>query len=393
MKKYLQFPLSVLACILMAMNFSACSNDDPGQGTNPDSSEKDKMLEAACVQFVNNPVIATYKQLADDTETLVDKLKTLKTERTDANVKAACDLFKQARKQWELSEAFLFGAAGDFGIDPHIDSWPLDLNGLLDELKNEAHIKAMEAEDADVWAYSKLGQELLGFHSIEYILFKDGSQRAVKDIQEKELTYAIAVAGDLRNNCYRLQASWAGEEGTAANRWAKVVDKMEWSVTVNSGEFSYGENMKNAGKAGSTYSTWTAAAQAIIDGCKSIADEVGTQKIGKPHTGEDVNYIESPYSYNSIEDFCDNIQSIENAYMGGIEGDRGSSIHDYMVKINPDLDKQITDAIANTIARIKAMKFPFVKNYTDPSCQNAMDACKALDDILTTAKAELAKED
>ena len=63
-----------------------------------------------------------------------------------------------------------------------------------------------------------------------------------------------------------------------------------------------------------------AAMQQIIDGCMDISDEVGTSKIGKPHTGEDKNYIESPYSENSITDFYDNILSIQNSYMGGIDG-------------------------------------------------------------------------
>lgn len=391
MKKYLKLPLYMASFAMMISHFSSCSNDDSLPETGP--SEKEAMLEAACTQFVENPVIATYTELADQTELLVEKLKALKAEKTDANVKAACKVFKQARKQWELSEAFLFGAAGDFGIDPHIDSWPLNLSGLLDELKNDAHIRSMEAPDADVWAYSKLGQELLGFHGIEYILFKEGAERPVAEIQDRELTYAVAVAGDLRNNCYRLQAAWAGEEGTSADRWAKITDEMEWPVTLTGSDQSYGENMRNAGKAGSTYTSWTAAAQAIIEGCKTIADEVGTQKIGKPHTGEDVNYIESPYSYNSIEDFADNIISIENVYLGGTENNRGASIHDYIAKVNPALDQQVTDAISQAIRKIQAMKFPFVKNYTDPSSQEAMDALKELDNILTIVKAELGKEE
>ena len=66
----------------------------------------------------------------------------------------------------------------------------------------------------------------------------------------------------------------------------------------------------------------TSAMEAIIDGCKTIADEVGTMKIGKPYSGEDPNYIESPYSHKSIQDFYDNIISIQSVYMGGIEGNR-----------------------------------------------------------------------
>lgn len=388
MKKIFKFPLYMALGAMAVFNFAACDDDDPEVGTQ--TTEKDKAFEAITAQFVNGTVIPTYEALADHTEDLVEKLAALKAEKTDAKVQAAADIFLEARAQWELSEAFLFGAAADFGIDPHIDTWPLDLSSLMDELSNKKHIEAMAAEDGDVWAGAKLGQDLLGFHGIEYILFKEGKPKPAAEITDDELIYSVAVAGDLRNNCYRLQASWAGEDATPAERYAKVTEELEQPVTI--GNYSYGENMMKAGEAGSTYNTPTAAAQAIIDGCKTIADEVGSQKIGAAHTGADKNYIESPYSYNSITDFYDNIRSIENAYMGGIEGKRGSSLHDYLASVNASLDKQVTDAISNALAKIKAMKAPFVLNYTDASCQDAMEACKALDDILTQAKAELAKE-
>ena len=52
---------------------------------------------------------------------------------------------------------------------------------------------------------------LLGFHGIEYILFEDGSPKSVSKISDLHLTYAVAVAGDLRNRCWQLELSWRGE--------------------------------------------------------------------------------------------------------------------------------------------------------------------------------------
>ena len=50
----------------------------------------------------------------------------------------------EARAWWEKSEAFLYGAATDFGIDPHIDSWPLDLDGLQTALKNTEQVEIVD---------------------------------------------------------------------------------------------------------------------------------------------------------------------------------------------------------------------------------------------------------
>ena len=89
--------------------------------------------------------------------------------------------------------------------------------------------------------------------------------------------------------------------------------------TVAGGNNSYGLNMKNAGQAGSTYVSRTAALIAIVQGCADIADEVGSSKIYSAYQGGDPTYIESPYSYMSIVDFHNNIISIQNVYYGGVE--------------------------------------------------------------------------
>ncbi len=388
MNRVLKFSLLAVVSVVLACSFSACSNNDNG-GT--DVSAKDAQFQDIAKQYLNNTVLVTYHTLADDTELLVKKLENLKTNKTDANVQDACNTFLEARMWWEKSEAFLFGAAKDFGIDPHIDSWPLDLDGLLTALKNAEQVKAMAGNDGDAYAGDKLGNSLLGFHGIEYILFKDGKPKSASEITDLQMIYAVAVAGDLRNRCYQLELSWAGEDAVVKDRVSKIQD-LDLPYTLNSGT-SYSKNMLNAGQAGSTYSSWTAAMQAIIDGCKDISDEVGTSKIGKPHNGEDVNYIESPYSHNSITDFYDNITSVQNSYMGGIDGQRNEnlSIHAYIRSIDADLDTRTVKAIDNALAKIKAMKAPFVNNYTDTSAGEAINACKALDDILSEVKTALQK--
>ncbi len=374
----------------MMLALAACSesNDPENQ-----DSKKDATFETIAKQYLENTVNITYKNLADYAEQLVVDLKKLQADKSDANVSTACETFLNARQWWERSEAFLFGPAADFGIDPHIDSWPLDKAGLVAEMSNAGHIASMAAEDGDVWAGSHLGAELLGFHGIEYIIFADGAAKAASLIPDNELTYAIAVAGDLRNKTYQLELSWAGEDAVKAERLAKVADELEWSYTVANSGTSYSDNMLNAGKAGSTYRTWTNAMEAIVDGCIDIADEVGTQKIGKPYTGEDKNYIESPYSHKSITDFHDNMISIENAYMGGIETlrDDSKSLHAYLKSVNAELDTKLINAIKNAENKIAAMKAPFVENYTDASAGEAKDACKALADVLTEVKLQLAE--
>ncbi len=388
MKKLFQNVMLITASALLAVNFSSC-NKDPQDNTEEANKAK---KEAIVKQYLNHTVYPTYASLADETDKLVENLEALKENMTQANVNTATATFLEARHWWEMSEAFLFGAASDFGIDPHIDSWPLDEDAFNNLMGSPNMIAALATDEDGMVAGEQLGNALLGFHGIEYILFRDGRPRDVDEINDDMMTYVVAVSRDLRNRCFQLEVSWNAD---APQAHQDLMEELEFNTTVNGGDNTYGANMTQSGQAGSTFATFTNALEAIADGCLDIADEVGTSKIGKCHTGEDVTYVESPYSQKSITDFYDNISSIRNAYMGGMEGqrDESMSLHTYIKDHNADLDAKALMAIENALTKIQNMKAPFVQFYADASAGEAMEACQDLSDVMAEVKAEFAKID
>lgn len=385
MKKLLSVP-TLLGLFLFTFGFASCSD------SNDSSTDEEKETEFTSIvsQFVDQTVIVTYNKLADETIKLHSALVELKENKTDANVKKAAQSWKDARNYWELSEAFLFGPADDFGIDPHIDTWPLAKDALLAMLKDPKNIEKLQGENGEVLV-NELEAGLQGFHGLEYIFFEEGTVKSAATITNEELVYAVAVAGDLRNQCFRLEASWAGKENVTKEKRDKLT-AMGMTTTFGSanshnedGKYNYGYAMKNPGST-NFCRTYTDAVENILAGCADIADEVGAQKIGQPHTGADVNYIESPYSYNSKIDFIDNIKSIENVYLGGFDtNNRGASISDYLKIADKDLDTKILASIKDAIEKIDAIPFPFAKHYADPKAQDAIDACNDLQDLLQEA--------
>ena len=388
MKKLFKSAAIVAASLLLAVNFASCNKEN---GESQEETNK-ATKEAIVKQYLEHTVYPTYAQLADKTDDLVDDLEDLKEERTQANVNEATATFLEARKWWEMSEAFLFGAANDFGIDPHIDSWPLDEDAFNNLMASPNMIAALANDEDGMVAGEQLGNALLGFHGIEYILFRDGQPRNVNEITDDMMTYIVAVSRDLRNRCFQLEVSW---NANAPQDHKELMEELEFNTTVLGSDNTYGQNMTQSGQAGSTYATFTNALEAIADGCIDISDEVGTSKIGKCHTGEDVTYVESPYSQKSITDFYDNIISVKNAYMGGMEGqrDESASLHTYIKDNNAELDTKAVNAIENALAKINAMKAPFVQFYADASAGEAMEACQDLSDVMSEVKAEFAKID
>ena len=148
-------------------------------------------------------------------------------------------------------------------------------------------------------------------------------------------------------------------------------------------EDKYGAQMINAGKAGSIYLTYQEVAEEIIAGAVDIAGEVADLKLGNPYissTAEERDYIESPYSCTSTEDFADNIRSIRNAYCGALAGDH--SISNYVYRQDAELDAKVRTAIDDAIAAIEAIEDFENTAKNNPQVKNAIEKVQVVEELL-----------
>ena len=309
----------------------------------------------------------------------------------------ACNDWKTARANWENTEAFLFGAADVYSIDPHTDTWPVAANDLADVLRDE---KAMANLDNFI---KTANAGILGYHGLEYVLFRQGLPRKIDQITNLEYNYICAVAKDLYHATATLEAAWDSKESNAERqRIAKEYVATHLAIDDDGNQEGALDGFQNFGKAFKNPGTgdWETALDAtreIISGCQDIIGEVGDSKIGLPFTGEDKTYIESPYAYNSITDFYDNIVSCKNALYGSMNAtapNEKSLIYFCKNAGNATLTAQANEVTAKLDAaldKIKAMKAPFALYYTDGSCKVAIDALGELDDALGALDETLAK--
>lgn len=394
--------LMISAAIAASMGLASCSDSDSDSPTT-NEDKQEAALKNVVTDYVNNTVVPTYRGLADASMKLAEICDAMcegGVENLDeATIAKAGDAWIEARRYWELSEAWLYGAAADYNIDPHIDTWPLDKTAMEAMLNNKEQMSHMSnRESAGEYVGSSLGQGLLGFHAIEYMLFEPAnkttvttSPRPASRFTQNELYYLAAVADDLRNCCLRLEASWA-DEGTVDSKKFEILDEAELSYDKN-----YGAYMKDAGNAGSIYRNYVDAVQELIVGAQDIADEVGNQKIGNPvgsGLAADPDYIESPYALNSIVDFIDNLYSVRNAYCGytarnGVTENyikpSTYTLSAYVASIDSDLDRRVVAAIDGAIEAIGKMQEPFASTSQDASLREinfaAVSACNEVNNI------------
>lgn len=350
MKKIFKYSMLFAAALTLSLGFASCSddNDEPEtpSSVNPDLNGTDQIVVEACANW------------------------------------------REARQDWEWSEAFLFGPATDFGLDPHTDTWPFD-RVQFDKYMKKYNPATDEDDAALIDDAIANGQNLTGFHAVEYLIFRDGDPRKIKDMTANEVYFAQSAAKDLYLSSLKLVTAWGGELTEAEQ---KIIDDAEFESK------NYGEDFMTAGEPGSKYSSITLATREIIAGANEIIGEVRDSKIGAPATGEDVNYIESPFARNSIVDFYDNIMSCKHALYGGwnvVDQPTATSLLGVCLKVN-NADMKAAAQKAQTklnaaLNKIDNMKKPFVLYYTDQSAKDAMAALDELESALDALDGEIEK--
>lgn len=138
----------------------------------------DGQLQKIVENYVDNVVLPTYKELKERNAAMLTAVKDLASKRSNAAFEAACNTWLSAREPWEKSEAFLFGPVDNLGLDPNMDSWPLDQDMIVNHL-NSGNFDDLEWGDGDDGDKVEAAQNIRGFHTLEFLLFKDGQPRTV----------------------------------------------------------------------------------------------------------------------------------------------------------------------------------------------------------------------
>ena len=136
-------------------------------------------LDPIVENYVNVVVLPTYKDLKEKNSTLYDAVVALANNPSNSAFETACNAWITAREPWEESEAFLFGPVDELGLDPNMDSWPLDQNAIV-QILNSQKWSDLEWSEGDDDAKVESAQNVRGFHTLEFLLFKDGKPRTVK---------------------------------------------------------------------------------------------------------------------------------------------------------------------------------------------------------------------
>lgn len=372
MKK--NFFYAAALAVSVSLGFVACSDDDDDNKIEVEQMDM-AVLDPIVKNYADAVVMPTYKALVAKNTALYDAVAALCEAPSDEAFETAAEAWLDAREPWETSEAFLFGPVDALGLDPNMDSWPLDQAGI-ENILTSGNWSALEWDDD---SEAEAAQGVRGFHTLEYLLWKDGFPRKVTDA-----------------DYVKDAASWCNYMKAVANLLKRDAEELyaAWNESYEGGD-AYVNLFKNHGN--STYQTALACAEEIIDGCITIAEEVGNAKIGDPYnlymsgdTEAALYAVESWYSWHSRDDYTNNIYSIRNAYYGTLDGTvSNQSLAALVAENNPALDEEVKAIIQKAEEAIQAIPQPFRNNINAPEVVEAMDVCAQLAATLESLKAEV----
>ncbi|KAA3606279.1 MAG: peptidase M75 [Calditrichaeota bacterium] len=316
----------ILGLSLSCLAFS-CSDDDDDNAT---ETQLDAQLTTVLGDYSQMVAVATYSDMATKAKSLETAVNTFNSAPNQESFNAVGDAWIAVREPWEASEAFLFGPAEFGGLDPALDSWPVDQNQLDNVLNSSFELTAEFVAEG-------LGNALKGYHTIEFLVFRDGQVRTFTDLTEREKEYLVAVTDVFEDDASTLHAGWETD--------------------------GFASEFASAGKEGSRYQTQLDAVNEIFEGMIGICDEVANGKIADPYDEQDTQLVESQFSFNSLKDFENNIKSVQNAYLGGYHnGLDGTGLDTYVSSKNATMDTNLKNQIEDAIAKIKAIPVPFRDN-------------------------------
>lgn len=310
--------LKAVTGLFLVLSINACRDNE---AINDPVDSTTNILKSVVENNTNLVIIATYNNLNQKAIILKNTIENLTVNNIEG-LKNAKNAWINTREPWEESEGFLYGPVDLEGIDPAIDTWPVDVSSM------NAILNSNNPITPDVLASNP---EARGFHLIEFLLWGKNGTKTADQLTPREIEYLKAASADLQNNTQKLYDGWITSKGNFAN------------------------NFLNPTPTSSKYKSYKDVLVEMVNGLVTISDEVGNGKIEDPLNGDNGGASpakeESRFSNNSKRDFSDNIKSVKNMYLGGI-GQSGTGISSIVASKNNALDIEIKSKIDQAITAI-----------------------------------------
>lgn len=284
--------------------------------------------------LTNNIILKNYHLLDKDLLSLKQRIKQYQAAPHQENLIQLQQAWRKSRIGFEIAETHLFGPVVSLGIDPALDSWPLNKTQLALTIEIASQLSG---EKLQLFTDS-LNDDVSGFHAIEYLIFGDNNDLQPAALDEPKLAYLLLLTNKMQDKINELNQSWLDKQDGFAQALQLQHKK--------------------------TYSNTAVVMQEFVNGMITIINEVGTGKLIDPLGDSLANpapeLVESQFSWNSTEDFFWNLVGVWQFWTGTnatVSGLSGTGLQQAVAQRNPELAKKVTNLIQQSLKDIVAISY------------------------------------
>lgn len=347
-KELLQRPVVRIAGLLL-LTGAVCGAMLLPKSTAVQAFLAQRKMDTVITDYVDKVVVQTLDQVTLSITTFNGAVSQLTTRPTDAAVAEAAQAWRAARSQWQAINNFAYGPCAFYDFNKQIAAWPID-RPMIDH--SIAQMAAGKLSLDSRMLRQKINSTQRGFFTAEYLLFRDGQPRKAAQIRPAELSYLQAVAQVMAEESLDFQASWVGSEHMPKEALARL---QEAGLPMRQ---SYGQEFKHPGSPESRYYSRSVVLQEMFQESQAVIDDT-CPLIEEWLGSNDPRDSESRHSQNALADILSSLQSVENAYLGGVEGKRGQGMTTLVAAKDEVLDRRIRIALADVRSRVAAVGDPY----------------------------------
>ena len=312
----------------------------------------------------NNIIIPSYNNLVNSATNLHNACITFNSNPNQVNLDSLQSKWRQTASAWKKCEVFRFGPSAEIGQSyyANIDTYPNNSTDIENNL--------FTASTIDSTFIANKGTSVKGLPALEYLLFDrtNGDSyilnkfTGVDYLTQKRKEYLSALTINIKGKTKALYNSWITSNGNYITTFiANDGNGLSSSIGYLVNELSYLiEIMKN----------------------DKLNVPLGSKNSGVAQP----NAVEAAQSESSINHLKDNLNSIENAYLGNGSIKTDSTGFDDLLKYlavksnDTLLTQKIKLQFANTHAAINAIEAPMQNAVTNnpKSLQTASEELKKL---------------
>jgi predicted lipoprotein len=314
--------IKLFSCLALFAGLAACNDNDSSSEVDKQESKFDR--EAMLTNLGQNVIMSNYADFAAKARDLQEATRSFTEEPGTETLEKAQKAFKGAYKAWQHVTPYNFGPAQRMALRDNMNTFPTSASGIEQRIQEESY------------SWGPYDNDTKGFPALDYLLFKGASASEIvsaykRDQGPKRARYLEAVVDDIVKQSEDVLRQWKPSGNNYVKTFANATanDKgSSLSHIVNQLNYDF---------------------EIIKD--EKLGIPAGKKSRGNTFPGK----VEGYHSELSLTLMKENLNAIEELFLGKYDGNDGLGLDDHLDELNAERQgTPLSDKIVEQFGQVRS---------------------------------------